>query len=141
VLIYIPSLRNKNVEETYPFGIKNDLVRKFLLLMHDPQSTAGMLSHFPGLSLYQNYRLNDALKKALPAITVPTLLIHSKEDDVCNPRNSYEIKKRHGGECEVVLLEDSYHMIHIDQERHKVAQLTAEFFDTQEGNKASLNSN
>ena len=38
------------------------------------------------------------------------------------------IQKLHGGRCEIGWLEDSYHMIHVDQERHKVAHMTADFF-------------
>jgi carboxylesterase len=59
----------------------------------------------------------------------PTLLIHAKEDDVSHPRNAERIQRLHGGQCEVVLLDNSYHMLHIDQERHKVADLTADFFE------------
>ena len=126
VLIRIPRVRKAHIEETHPFGIKNDRMRKILL--NSPESMGGMLSHFPALSLYENYLLNDALKSALPSIKTPTLLIHSKDDDVCHPRNSWQIRKRHGGRCEMILLENSYHMIHVDQERQKVADLTAEFF-------------
>ena len=77
--------------------------------------------------------MNNYLKKALPKMTVPTLLIHAKEDDFAHYRNAYAVQKLHGGKCEVVLLEDSYHMIHIDKERKKVAELTAIFFEAEHG--------
>lgn len=126
LLIHIPKIRDARFEERYPFGIKSDRVRQ--LIMRDPQGIEGTLPHFPAQALYQNYRLNDALKKALPSITTPTLLVHAREDDISHPRNSYAIQKRHGGHCEVHLLDDSYHMIHVDQQRHEVADLTATFF-------------
>jgi len=124
-LIHIPAVKNKRFQETHPFGVKDDRVRKFI---ENPANAEGALPYFPAQSLYQNYRLNDALKKELPKIKVPTLLIHAKDDDVSNPRNSYFIQRHHGGPCEVVILEDSYHMIHVDRERHKVAELTGRFF-------------
>ena len=34
-----------------------------------------------------------------------------------------------GGPTSVQLLDDSYHMIHVDQERDRVAAMTAEFFN------------
>ena len=80
------------------------------------------------IALYQNYRLNDALKAALPQMTAPTLLLHARNDDVSHLRNSHAIRRRHGGACELVVLENSYHMIHVDRERHKVAELTGNFF-------------
>ncbi len=125
VLIHVPAMRDMRFQESHPFGVKDDRIRRFI---ENPSNLDGALPYFPARALYQNYRLNDALKKALPEITVPTLLLHAREDDVSNPRNSYAIQKRHGGDCRVVLLEDSYHMIHVDRERHKVAELTGEFF-------------
>src|SRR5207253_10949341 len=89
----------------------------------------GALPRLPMGSLYENYRLNEALEKALSLIRTPTLLIHAKHDDVGHPRNADRIQRRHGGRCELVLLGDSYHMLHIDQERYKVAALTADFFE------------
>lgn len=126
VLIHIPAVRDTRFQEKHPFGAKDDRIRKIIIESLDSQK--GGLPYFPARALYQNYRLNDALKKVLPDIKVPTLLLHAREDDVSNPRNSYAIQKKHGGRCEVVLLEDSYHMIHADRERHKVAELTGQFF-------------
>ncbi|MBI3440260.1 MAG: alpha/beta fold hydrolase [Proteobacteria bacterium] len=130
LLIRIPSVRNTNFKETHPFGVRDDRIRR--LIVENPESLEGVLPYFPARSLYQNYRLNDVLKKELPKINVPTLLIHAKDDDVSHPRNSYAIQKQHGGSCDVVLLEDSYHMIHVDRERHKVAELTGQFFGVPE---------
>jgi len=127
VLIHIPAIKNMQFQERHPFGIKDGRVRKFVA--ENPDNLEGALPYFPAQALYQNYRLNDALKKELPEIRIPTLLIHAKDDDVSHPRNSHYIKKRHGGLCELVLLEDSYHMIHVDRERRKVAELTGAFFD------------
>jgi carboxylesterase len=47
---------------------------------------------------------------------------------MCHPRNAWRLAAALGGPAEVKLLEDSYHMIHVDQERDQVAELTAEFF-------------
>lgn len=127
VLIHIPAVRNTRFEEKYPFGIQDDHIRR--LIVQNPAGLKGALPYFPAAALYQNYRLNDALKRALPETKVPTLLVHARNDDVSHPRNSYAIQRRHGGFCEVVLLEKSYHMIHLDKERHKVAELTGNFFD------------
>jgi carboxylesterase len=65
----------------------------------------------------------------LPSITIPTLLIHARDDDVSHPRNARRIQRLHGGSCDIVYLENSYHMIHVDRERDRVAELTAGFFE------------
>jgi carboxylesterase len=127
LLIHLPFVKRLAFSETAPYGIKSERVRK--MVMSDGSVIAGALPSFPMGTLYENYRLNKALEKALPLIQTPTLLIHAKEDDVSHPRNADRIQKLHGGRCELVLLDDSYHMLHIDQERHKVADLTIDFFE------------
>ncbi len=110
--------------ERPPYGIKDERMRRFLV---EGANLKGILPVFPIIALYHNFRLNRDLKAALPRITVPTLLIHAREDDVAHPRNAEKIKRLHGGACDLVYLEDSYHMIHVDRERDRVAELTAEF--------------
>lgn len=127
LLVKLPFLKRLGFTEAAPYGIKSERVRK--AVMSNGSAIEGALASFPMGALYENYRLNKALEKALPLMQTPTLLIHAKEDDVSHPRNADRIRKLHGGRCEVVLLDDSYHMLHIDQERHKVADLTADFFE------------
>lgn len=122
----MPLMRNIGFAERSPYGIKSERLRH--AVVGDGADPGGALSRFPLRALNQNYRLNRALRKALPSIATPTLLIHAREDDVSSPRNAREIQKLHGGACDVVMLEDSYHMLHVDQERRKVAALTADFF-------------
>ena len=123
----LPKVRNIGFGEKYPFGIKDERLRK--IITNTGQAyIPGALEHFPMGGLYQMYLMNNRLKKALPKMTTPTLMLHAKEDDVSHNRNSYAVQKLHGGKCSVVLLEDSYHMIHVDKERKKVAHLTADFF-------------
>jgi carboxylesterase len=126
IWVRIPFLRNFGFPEKSPFGIKCDRVRN--ALVSGGAGMEGALPYFPSKSLYQNCRLNKELKKILPEIKIPTLLIHAAEDDVSHPRNSDKIQKLHGGDCKIVILEDSYHMIHVDRERRKVVELTAGFF-------------
>ena len=112
-------------DERPPYGIKDERMRRFLL---EGASLKGVLPAFPVIALYENFRLNGMLRKTLPTMDVPTLLLHAREDDVSSPRNARRIQKLHGGSCDLVYMEDSYHMIHVDRERDRVAQLTASFF-------------
>ena len=112
-------------EERAPYGIKDERMRRFLV---EGANLKGILPVFPVIALYNNFCLNRELKAALPQMTVPTLLLHAREDDIAHPRNAEKIKRLHGGPCELVYLEDSYHMIHVDSERDRVAEMTADFF-------------
>ncbi len=124
-LKWIRPLQRLSFEERSPFGIKDERMRKFII---EGASMKGILHSMPALALYENSRLNRALKTALPEMKVPTLLLHAQEDDVSSPRNAEKIRRLHGGKCELRYLYDSYHMIHIDRERDLVAQMTGEYF-------------
>lgn len=122
----LPPFRSRHFVEASPFGIKDDRLRDRImqsdLLEH-------CLPRFPFPSLAEMYRLSNIMKKKFTTITAPTLLLHARNDDVSHLRNSEFIAKRLGGYSELQILEDSYHMIHIDRERHKVAQATGSFFN------------
>ncbi|MES2984151.1 MAG: alpha/beta fold hydrolase [Pseudomonadota bacterium] len=126
LLARIPFINRIRFGEDDPYGIKSERIRKAII--GNGAGIAGTLPSFPLKALYQNFRLNRALASMLPTITIPTLLIHAREDDVGHPRNALAIQQLHGGRCDIAWLENSYHMIHVDQERHHVAALTADFF-------------
>jgi len=128
--IRIPFLRNIRISDSYPHGIKSERIRRILVKRNKDagDNLEGALPNIPVRGLHENYKLNHVLKKILPSITTPTLLLHAREDDVSSPQNSYYIKNHLGGIGEVQLLEDSYHLICVDQERDKVSDLTAQFF-------------
>lgn len=111
-------------KERHPFGIKSDRIRRLL-----QDGIRGTMPSFPVETLYQNHRVFDWIKRTLPAITTPTLLIHSTEDDISSPRNATYISDHIGGPCEIAWLHNSYHMIHVDQEHSEVFERTRAFFD------------
>ncbi len=123
-LKWVRPLHHLSFSEKPPYGIKDERMRRFIT---EGATMKGILLSMPVLALYENFRLNKALRAALPQITTPTLLVHAREDDVSHPRNAEKIKRLHGGQCDLHYLEDSYHMIHVDREREFVAQLTAAF--------------
>lgn len=124
-MIKLPYFYNRSFSENHPYGIKSDRIRNKAVKMG---TLAGCLPGFPYPSLVQIYKLSDILKKLLPSITAPILLIHAKEDDVAHINNAKYIVDHIGGECQFHVLNDSYHMIHVDGERLEVAKLTVEFF-------------
>ena len=123
----LPLVRTMSFVEPYPYGLKDERLRE--MVQKSPESViAGALDTMPMGSLYQMYRLGHHLEKVAPRIKTPTLILHARDDDMCHPRNATRLQSVLGGPAQVRLVEDSYHMIHVDRERDLVAQMTAEFF-------------
>lgn len=115
-------------EETYPYGIMNEkLRRRIVSQMHSGDASAAGFSGTPGASLRELWGLVDTVKRDLPKITTPSLLIHAKNDDIASLRNAMYVQQHMGGPAELLLLDNSYHMITVDQERNTVCDATARF--------------
>jgi carboxylesterase len=106
-------------------GIKDPRLRQMVELM----SAEGILDRVPAKGLAEMHRLSDSLKKQLPHMRTPTLILHSREDDLSAPRNACYIRRHIGAPSELRWVDDSYHMIHIDRQYREVADTTADFFE------------
>lgn len=116
-------------EEVYPYGLMNEKLRNRIhAQMRGGDSSAAGLSSTPGASLRELWRLVDIVKKNLPNLCTPTLLMHARNDDIAHLRNSVYVQRHLGGPAELLLLENSYHMITVDQERNTVCDATAVYF-------------
>ena len=125
-IMMIPFIDRLNFRETPSLGIKDARLRRIIAGMEND----GVLSHFPGRGLIEMNRLGRHLKERLPAITTPSLIIHSTEDDLSGPDHARYIAAKLGGPTALHWLNNSYHMIHVDREHRKVADLSAQFFET-----------
>jgi carboxylesterase len=123
----LPGVRGLAWAETYPFGLKDERLRG--LAERAPGGLIeGAIDRLPLGALYQMYRMSRRLERMGKTIRTPTLILHARDDDMSHPRNAYRLQKALGGPTRLLLLEDSYHMIHVDQERDRVAAATAAFF-------------
>jgi carboxylesterase len=121
--------RRYRFEEVYPYGLMNEKLRRRIhSLMQSGDASAAGLSATPGTSLRELWRLVGIVKKGLPGLCTPTLLIHARHDDIAHLRNSVYVQRHLGGPAELLLLENSYHMITLDQERNTVCDATAAYF-------------
>jgi carboxylesterase len=111
-----------------PHGIKDARIRDFIMKAMNAGDTAhaGLLKT-PGIAVLEHRRLVDAIKPLLGKIMQPTLILHPREDDLAGIDNSFYLQKKLGGSIEMVVLEDSYHMITIDRQRHVVVERTGQF--------------
>lgn len=130
LLLKIPLFRNHyHFQEAPPYGIKNEQLRERILLkLQSGDSSAAGHTNTPGVMLREVLRLAGEAKKVMPATRVPALLIHAREDDVTDISNSRYVEHHYGGKTAFIQLEESYHLVTIDQERQQVAEATARFF-------------
>ena len=127
----LPLVRQISFEEPYPYGIKDIRLRDRMARM-PTGFTDGALDRVPLGALYQMYRLGRHVLRTGLHIKIPTLILHARHDDMSNPRNSERLRDCLAGRTTLITLDNSYHMIHVDQERDHVATLTGLFFGNEE---------
>lgn len=121
--------RKRRFMEMPPYGIKDDRIRKFIFMkMSEGDSAAAGLIGNPWHSLADMYELSRIVRRELPLVKVPCLIIHAANDDIASVKNAQLVVERVSAPTELVLLEDSYHMITLDRERDVVIKRSAEFF-------------
>lgn len=136
-LAYITPLKSfLYFKEEPPYGIKNEHIQKLMhryyhnSKVHDAEHVARFgYPYFPVTLFYQLDLLVKHLTKKLPNIKVPVQLIQAREDDITSVKNSQFIYDRiKSTSKELILLDNSYHVVTADQERDKVAQEVNRFF-------------
>ena len=126
--ITLPFLKLWSFAEREPYGIKDDRVRKIILqAMTSGDSTLAGVLRTPAYALRELWRLVDALKPELPKVHQRALVMQARHDDVASIRNAQYLQRRLGGLVETLILDDSYHLITVDQQRHVVTDRVASF--------------
>lgn len=123
----LPLVRRLSWEETYPYGLKDRRLRE--LASRAPDTLIeGSIDRLPLGALYEMYQLARHVERVGGHIRTPTLIVHAREDDMAHLRNAHRLRDALGGPTRLEVLEDSYHMVHVDKERGRVGDLTAAFF-------------
>ncbi|MBF0423686.1 MAG: alpha/beta fold hydrolase, partial [Magnetococcales bacterium] len=115
--------------EVFPFGIKDERIRQKIVsgMLAGNSAEAGSLG-MTGRSLREFFHLGQVVKREMGTITAPTLILHAIDDDVASVKNAEYAARHLGGPSKTILLDDSYHLITIDRQRHDVVRHTVEFF-------------
>ena len=117
--------------ETFPYGIMDERLRtKILNKMLSGDSAAAGTFGMTGRSLRELRRLVAVVKKEMPAVSAPALVVQAIHDDITSPRRNGDYLQRHlGGPVTMLRLENSYHMVTIDRQHGEVAKESIRFFD------------
>ena len=121
--------RDRRVMESYPYGIKNERIRAWVVgnMLAGKSGAAGLPGN-PWGSLAEFIRLSNHVRRRLGRVHAPCLIVHSSNDDIASLRNVALIERKVAAPVETVLLDDSYHMISVDQQRDVLIDRSVRFF-------------
>jgi carboxylesterase len=131
----LPAIRRMSFTEPYPFGLKDERLRDGMAATQGAV-IPGALDRIPLGAMAEMHRLSNHLDRVAGRIRTPTLILHARDDDMSHPRNARRLCERLGGRAELRLLDDCYHMIHVDRQRDLVGDLTADFFGVPKAEEA-----
>ncbi|HEY4957196.1 MAG TPA: alpha/beta hydrolase, partial [Caldimonas sp.] len=121
--------RRRNFMETFPYGIKSERIRSWIVgsMLAGDSGAAGLAGN-PWPSLAEFVRLSGHVRRRLPRVRAPCLVVHSTDDDIASLRNVAVVEKHVRAPVETVLLDDSYHMVSVDQQRDILIARSVQFF-------------
>ncbi|MCL1886700.1 MAG: alpha/beta fold hydrolase [Betaproteobacteria bacterium] len=116
--------------EQPPYGLKDDRIRATVeASMFSGDSTQAGLAGNPFAALAEMQYLAKIVRRQLPDVQTPCLIIHSGHDDIADIDSNARIVERYiSGPSKFVVLDDSYHLVTIDRQRREVILETADFF-------------
>ncbi|MFM9846970.1 MAG: alpha/beta hydrolase [Hyphomicrobiaceae bacterium] len=116
--------------DLHPHGIKDQRIRDFIqsALFSGDSSTAG-LPNTPGGAVLEHRRLVNATKCRIGEIQQPALIVHPREDDYADLDNAWYLQRNLKGMVDMVVLEDSYHIVTVDRQRHVVVDRATTFVE------------
>lgn len=132
-LYHVPGVPARmKVAEEDPYGIKNEQLRAIVKAKFE----RGENFHYgwvPLACVREVDRLRAMVMKDLEKIDCPTLVVHAREDELTSLRSAHYLVEHIGGraragKARMVVLEDSYHMVCVDNDREIVAKSVLEFF-------------
>jgi carboxylesterase len=126
---YTPFRYFWKVPEKEPFGIKNPLLRRWISReMAQRVISAAGAAYLPLTALYELEQLLAFVKRSLADISAPTLIIHAREDEISTLRSPHYLLERLGSRIKHLrVLQNSYHMVTLDNERQQVVAAISGF--------------
>jgi len=119
-------------------GIKCPRVRAFVKSALDSENGSEYgAAGVPATMVLEHRRMVKAAMNILRRVRQPTLIVHSREDDYAALDNAVFLQGKLTGPVDMVVLEDSYHMVTLDKERHVVVERARAFLETVAGGLAA----
>ena len=128
-----PLGRHYRFVEREPYGIKDKRLRaRIVASMNSGNSAEAGILGTPAQSVQEFWRLVEVVKRRLNFIETATLILHARDDDVSSLKNAEIIARAVRGPAEIVVLEDSYHLVTMDRQRDVVIDRSRQFIEAVE---------
>ncbi|MGZ3409195.1 MAG: alpha/beta hydrolase [Xanthobacteraceae bacterium] len=132
--------------EAHPYGIKDPAIRAVVVAaMNSGDSTQAGILVTPGQAVIELNKLVQTVKRELPSITTPAMIVQAREDDLSSLKNTEYLQRHLGGLVDTLILNDSYHIVTVDRQRDLLidatvvyATLLAERIRMQQGDADSV---
>jgi carboxylesterase len=123
--------------EREPYGIKDARLRARIVsaMTRGDSAEAGVLGT-PAQCVKELWGLVEVVKRRLNFIETPALIVHARDDDVSSLRNAEIIARSLRGPAEIVVLDDSYHLVTMDRQRDVVIDRSRQFIEAIEERRA-----
>lgn len=109
-------------------GIKNEIVSRKIKRMQDNNDGSGAFNFYPMHCIAELVKCSKFVRKNVKKIECPTLLIHSKEDNLTKIQSSQFVYDNISSSWKkLVTLENSYHVITLDNDKKTVVEETCNF--------------
>ena len=127
-----------SVAEREPYGIKNAKIRKWVIRAWEERSTSTVgPSRLPLRAVREGERMMAAVRARLRGLDCPLLVIHAREDEITSLESVQRLfSSLPMRDKELAVLENSYHMITVDNDRHEVTALLERFVKRLESREA-----
>lgn len=114
----------------HPYGIKDERIRKMILGSvtagdADPQDRLTV----SGTKVLEFRRMSRHVLSCLAEVRAATLIIHAREDDKSAVGNATRIARGLAGPVELSVICDTYHIVTMDRQRHKVIARVVDYLD------------
>ena len=115
--------------EREPYGLKNEALRKKIAALQKRNTEA--LDNYPMSCIYELLKLSRFAQKNMFKVKAPVLLMLAKEDDLTSTKGSVFVYKNVSSSIrKYIELEDSYHLVVMDNERDFVFNTSIEFLNS-----------
>ncbi|MGG6462103.1 alpha/beta hydrolase [Solilutibacter silvestris] len=122
--------RDRVFMEQPPYGIRDERLRaQISMAMQGSDSSIAGLPGNPWHSLAELHQLAKRVRRQLSQVSAPCLVAHASDDDIASLDNAEVVLRSVSGPTELLLLDNSYHMITIDREHRLLIDRSASFFD------------
>lgn len=130
-LRFVGSKRLANLfrfDERPPFGIKDEALRGDLLssMARDGRPSEDVLGRSGGALLEVKWLARHVTGR-LSQVRQPCLIFHPRHDDRSALSASQTLQKKLGGVVDLIVLDDSYHLVTLDRQRELVLERVLEF--------------